>query len=235
MRSLPEKSGDKTACGALASYAMSADDKHSVTPSHDDLIKELLHRPRHLADFFRAFLPEALEFADLDHIEYMDKEHPGSRRQPRRVGDLLVKTRWRAEPAAFLIHLESQNAPQTTLLERVTEYAMRDSIRYELPVMPVLLLTYTKPQSSPPLRLSWKFGKLATIQVRCPVLHFQHMDPRPHLQSQNVVALALSSLMKLDAGSKWMPSSKRWLKRFANVSRATTWKQPWISSKLTHL
>ncbi len=173
-----------------------------VPPSHDDLIKKLLLQPRLLGEFFRAFLPQALEFADLDHVEYLDKEHPGSRRRPRRVGDLLIKTRWRSKPAGFLIHIESQNTAQDALLERVTEYSMRDSIRFKMPVMPVLLLTYQKPEKARPQTLRWDFGTLATIRVRCPVLHFRRMDPRHHLESGNVAALALSALMKLDAGQQ---------------------------------
>ncbi len=172
------------------------------SPSHDDRIKKLLLQPRLLVDFFRAFLPQALEFADLDHIEYLDKEHPRTGRRPRRTGDLLIKTRWRSRPAAFLIHIESQSTPQGTLLERAAEYALRDSIRYRLPVMPVILLTYPKPETTPARRLRWDFGRLAAIHVRCPILHFRRIDPGPHLESHNVAALALSALMKLDAGQQ---------------------------------
>ena len=75
---------------------------------------------------------------------------------------------------------------------------MRDSLRYRLPVMPVILLTYPKPEKPAARGLRWDFGGLASIRVRCPVLQFRRMDPRPHLQSRNVAALALSSLMKLD-------------------------------------
>jgi hypothetical protein len=157
-----------------------------------------LLQPRLLLDFFRAFLPRALEFADLKDIEYLDKEHPRTGRRPRRTGDLLIKTRWRSRPAAFLIHIESQNTPQENLIERAAEYALRDSIRYRLPVLPVILLTYPKPEKPAPSSLRWDFGRLASLHVRCPVLHFRRMDPRPHLESRNVAALALSSLMKLN-------------------------------------
>ncbi|HYF34990.1 MAG TPA: DUF4351 domain-containing protein, partial [Prosthecobacter sp.] len=76
--------------------------------------------------------------------------------------------------------------------------ALRDSIRYRLPVMPVILLTYPKPEIAPAHSLRWNFGRLAAVYVRCPVLHFRRMNPLPHLESRNVAALALSSLMKLD-------------------------------------
>ena len=171
-------------------------------PSHDDLIKKLLLQPRLLAEFFRAFLPQMFEFADLSHIEYLDKEHPRTSRRPRRSGDLLVKTRWRAKPACFLIHIESQNTAQEALVERLMEYAMRDSTRYRLPVLPVLLVTYPKPEKTPSNSLNWEFGEVAAIHIRIPVLHFRRMDPRPHLESGNVAALALSALMKLNAGQQ---------------------------------
>jgi len=56
-------------------------------PTHDDLIKQLLLQPRLLRDFCRGFLPGLDDFADLSRIEYVDKEHPRSGRQPRRSGD----------------------------------------------------------------------------------------------------------------------------------------------------
>jgi len=112
-----------------------------AAPTHDDLVKGLLSQLRLLVEFFRAFLPEVLEFADFSGAEYLDKEHGRTGKRPRRVGDLLVKAKWRGQDAVFLIHLESQAKAQRFALERVAEYALRDSIRYGLPVMPVLLLT----------------------------------------------------------------------------------------------
>ncbi len=168
------------------------------TPTHDDLIKALLSQPRLLAEFFRAFVPETAEFADFSDIEYLDKEHPASRKRPRRAGDLLVKARWRSRETGFLIHFESQSRPQAASLERIGEYSLRDAIRYRMPVMPVLLLTYPKPASPQPKSLHWKFGKAAAIQVKCPVIHFCRIDPLPHLGGGNVAALALTSLMPLD-------------------------------------
>lgn len=169
-----------------------------ASPTHDDLIKTLLSQPRLLIDFFRAFVPEVLEFADLSSVEYLDKEHPRSRKRPRRSGDLLVKARWREEETVFLIHIESQGKAEAVALQRLGEYSLRDSIRYGMPVMPVLLLTYPKPEKPHPNTLNWQFGRVAAIRIHCPVLHFHLMDPRPHLEGGNVAALALSSLMDLN-------------------------------------
>jgi len=78
-----------------------------AAPTQDDLVKGLRSHPRLLVEFFRAFVPEVLEFADFSEAEHLDKEHGRAGKHPRRVA----------------------------------EYALRDSIRYGLPVMPVLLLT----------------------------------------------------------------------------------------------
>jgi Domain of unknown function (DUF4351) len=168
-----------------------------TSPSQDDLIKNLLIQPRLLLDFLRAFLPEIFDFTDFEVLEYLDKEHPRSKGKPRRRGDLLLKVRWRGRDAMFLIHIESQGQPQDTIVERTAEYCFRDSIQFRLPVMPLVLLTYTKPQTPVAGTLDWQFGGMATIHVRCPVLHFSTMDPTPYLKSKNIAALAMSTLMKL--------------------------------------
>ena len=172
---------------------MSAD----AAPTHDDLIKKLLHQPRLLREFCRAFLPGITDFVDLSHIQYLDKEHPRTGKRPRRLGDILVKTLWRGQEAGLLVHIESQSTPQPACIERAGEYALRDSIRYRLPVMPVVLLTYPKPDLPQANHLRWEFGKLGKIHITCPILHFRRMDPAPHLRSRNVAALALTALMKL--------------------------------------
>jgi hypothetical protein len=167
-------------------------------PTHDDLIKQLLLQPRLLRDFCRGFLPGLDAFADLSRIEYIDKEHPRSGRQPRRSGDLLFKTFQRGRESAFLIHFESQHSRQEAIVERATEYAMRDAIRYRLPVVPVVLLTSLRAEAKCTGLLRWDFGRVARMEVRCPVLQFRRMNPGPHLRSRNVAALALTSLMVLN-------------------------------------
>ncbi len=170
---------------------------HDRTPSHDDLIKNLLLQPRLFRDFCHAFLPSLADFADLNHLDYIDKEHPGSRRSPRRSGDILIKSRQHNKDVAFLIHIESQNATHPAMIERTGEYALRDSIRYRLPVLPMLLLTGSLPRNLRTPQLNWVFGKVASFRIKCPVIQFQKLNPEPLLRSRNVAALALSALTPL--------------------------------------
>jgi hypothetical protein len=173
-----------------------------TAPTQDDLIKNLLLQPRLLQDFLHAFLPEVFEFADFEVLEYLDKEHPRTGRKPRRRGDLLIKVRWKAQEGMFLIHIESQGQAQDIIVQRAAEYCLRDSIQYRLPVMPLVLLTYPGQRDLVQDKLDWRFGKLASIQVKCPILHFHQMDPKPHLKGKNLAALAMANVMKITSGQR---------------------------------
>lgn len=165
--------------------------------THDDLIKGLLHCPRLLRDFCRAFLPELGGLVELEGLQYVDKEHPRAGSTPRRTGDILVKAKWRGSEAGMLMHIEGQSRVQSCMTERLVEYAMRDALRYRLPVLPVLLLTAGQPVEKLPGILDWRFGTLARIHAKCPVVAFRQMRPERYLRSRNVAALALTSLMPL--------------------------------------
>ena len=75
--------------------------------NHDALFKMLLKAPAILRGFFDAFLPDAAKFVDFNVLEFLDKERFTIDGR-KRTGDLLIKTRFREEAAAFLIHLEHQ-------------------------------------------------------------------------------------------------------------------------------
>jgi len=121
--------------------------------NHDELFKSLLKTGRLLRDFFEAFLPKLCSFIDFGHIEFVDKErftHKGE----RRTGDLLIKTRFRGEDAAFLIHLEHEGQAHRDLARRMLEYFILDWRDYGVPVYPIAVLSHLKfdPGSVRPLR-----------------------------------------------------------------------------------
>jgi hypothetical protein len=172
-------------------------DRRREEVTHDDLIKGLLLCPRLLREFFRAFLPELGALVELDGLQYVDKEHPRAGAVPRRTGDVLVKAKWIGSEAAMLMHMEVQSRAHPCLTERLVQYAMRDALRYRLPVLPVLLLTAGRPAEKFPGVLDWRFGKSARVHARCPVVAFRQLRPEKYLRSRNVAALALTSLMPL--------------------------------------
>jgi hypothetical protein len=86
--------------------------------NHDALFKMLLRRPAVLRAFFEAFIPEVAGFIDFSVLEFVDKERLTVDGR-KRTGDLLVKTRFRGESAAFLIHLEQQAQSDPDLARRM--------------------------------------------------------------------------------------------------------------------
>jgi hypothetical protein len=67
--------------------------------THDALFKQLLKTPTIFESFFGAFLPQAGQFVDFTHLEFVDKERITIDGQ-KRTGDLLVNT---PNPAALAL------------------------------------------------------------------------------------------------------------------------------------
>lgn len=117
--------------------------------NHDALFEMLLRSRSILQAFFDQFLPEAARFIDFDRLEYFDKERVTFEGK-KRTGDLLVKTRFRGEAAAFLIHLEHKAQWLPDLPWRMLEYFALDLRDYRLPAYPVAVLSYPKPNAQNP-------------------------------------------------------------------------------------
>jgi len=108
---------------------------------HDALFKSLLRTGRVLRDFFRAFLPTIGAAIDFERVEFLDKERFTSDGR-RRTGDLLIKTRFRGEAAAFLIHLEHEAQARRDFAKRMLEYLALDWRDFGLPVYPIAVLSH---------------------------------------------------------------------------------------------
>ena len=172
---------------------------------HDDLFKRFLGQPRFLRDFFLAFLPGVVAEADLNTLEYLDKEHPAATaKRRRRTGDLLVKARFRGRDAAFLIHVEHQAKADAHLLARLGEYACRDYRRYGIPVYPVALLSYKSPAKAAPTRLRWAFTGRGRpgVDIRCAKIQLNRLSAARYLQGENLAGVAMAACMKLAASKR---------------------------------
>jgi hypothetical protein len=124
--------------------------------NHDALFKMLLKSPAIFKGLFDAFLPEAGKFVDFNHVVFVDKEHVTIDGR-KRTGDLLAKTRYRNQPAGFLIHIEHQAQWNSTLARRMLEYFLLDWREYKIPVYPIAVLSYkhVRPFTRAPLKLSF--------------------------------------------------------------------------------
>jgi hypothetical protein len=163
--------------------------------NHDALFKMLLKRPAILKGFFDEFLPQVAEFIDFASLEFVDKEH-GTAEGKKRTGDLLVKTRFREEPAAFLIHLEHQAQPDADLPRRMLEYWLLDWREFNLPVYPIAVLSHKQNIPDPGTPLVIRFPNKRVLEFDFDIIDLPKMEADSYVQMNNPAALALAARMK---------------------------------------
>jgi hypothetical protein len=165
--------------------------------NHDALFKMLLKGPAIFKGLFDAFLPEAGKFVDFNHVVFVDKEHVTIDGR-KRTGDLLAKTRFRNQPAGFLIHIEHQAQRSSTLARRMLEYFLLDWREYKIPVYPIAVLSYkhVRPFTRAPLELSFPNKKVLFFDFD--VIDLPRMDARSYVKLKNPAALALAARMKMN-------------------------------------
>jgi hypothetical protein len=207
--------------------------------NHDALFKSLLRTGRLLRDFFEVFLPRIHSFIDFDHIEFVDKER-FTLEGKRRTGDLLIKTRFRGENAAFLIHLEHEAQAHRDLARRMLEYFILDWRDFDLPVYPIAVLSHREftPQTSPPLRMTIRGEEI--LDFRFAVIDLGRLEAREYARKLNAAAMALSARMRMDPVSrislavdfihntiraKWTPKELDAVSRFFFVYQEFTGKE----------
>jgi len=169
--------------------------------NHDALFKSLLRTGRLLRDFFEEFLPAVHSFIDFNHVEFVDTER-FTLDGRRRTGDLLIKTRFRGENAAFLIHLEHEAQAHRDLSRRMLEYFVLDWREFDLPVYPIAVLSHrdADPESLPPLRMMIRSHPI--LDFRFAVVDLARLDARQHARKLNAAAMALSARMRVDPAAR---------------------------------
>jgi hypothetical protein len=162
--------------------------------NHDALFKTLLKNRLILRAFFEQFMPEAARFVDFDPIEYVDKERH-SLDGRKRTGDLLIKTKFKGEPACFLIHLEHEAQNRPGLAWRMLEYFVLDRRDFGLPVYPVAVLSHAEKPGAGSAPLQVDFPDKRVLEFNFEVIDLARLDARAFVCSRNPAALALSARM----------------------------------------
>jgi hypothetical protein len=164
---------------------------------HDALFKMLLKKPAIFKGLFDVFLPKAGKFVDFDHLVFVDKERITIDGR-KRTGDLLVKTRFREQPAGFLIHLEHQAQKDSNLARRMLEYFLLDWQEYNMPVYPIAVVSHkhAKPLSLAPLELY--FPNKRVLHFDFDVIDLPSMKAEAFIKLKNPAALALAARMKAE-------------------------------------
>src|SRR4051794_31643072 len=112
---------------------------------HDRLFKELLRT--FFVEFIDLFLPEVAAYLDPTSIEFLDKEvFTDVTAGERHEVDLLVKCRFKGQPAYFLIHVEMQAAAREPPFgRRMFRHYARIDEAHDLPVYPIVVFNYDTP------------------------------------------------------------------------------------------
>jgi hypothetical protein len=169
--------------------------------NHDALFKKLLKNRSVLRAFFEEFFANTAAFMDFDSIEYVDKER-FTLEGKKRTGDLLIKTKFRGEPACFLIHLEHQAQFVPDLGWRILEYLVLDQREYGLPVYPIAVLSHDETIPETSFSLVSEFPNKRVLQFDFDVLDLRHLEADVYVRRHNTAALALAARMKIRAEDK---------------------------------
>lgn len=174
----------------------------ATTIDHDALFKLLL------TSFFREFLeqfaPELAAALAPEPLTFLDKESFADLLDPdRREADLVVQARLRERPATLLIHLEHQAQADRALDRRMFRYFARFYDRYDLPVYPIALCSYTRPRKPAPDRHRLEIVTRTVLDFQYQVLQLNRLDWQDFLQTTNPVAIALMARMQITPSERW--------------------------------
>lgn len=134
--------------------------------NHDRLFKELL--TTFFVEFIELFFPDIIGYLEADSLEFIDKEiFTDITAGERREADLLVKCRFQGRETFFLIHLEHQSKREKDFARRMFFYFARLTEKFALPVYPITLFSYDKPQTEEKVNilLIFRIEKLSSLTL----------------------------------------------------------------------
>ena len=119
----------------------------TLTPlPHDELFKEVLRVC--FEDFIELFLPEVMQYLDVNSLEFIEQEAFGEiTSNERRAVDVLVKASFRGQATYFLIHVEAQASKRGWSAKRMFYYFAVQTYKHDLPVYPIALLSWDSPRA----------------------------------------------------------------------------------------
>ncbi|MBE9198184.1 MULTISPECIES: DUF4351 domain-containing protein [unclassified Nodularia (in: cyanobacteria)] len=163
---------------------------------HDRLFKELL--TTFFVEFLELFLPEVLTYLEQDSIEFLDKEvFTDVTAGERYEADLIVKVKFLGQDSCFLIHVENQSSKQPSFDKRMFRYFSRLYEKFDIPVYPVVLLSYDSPKTPETNVHEIAFPHKVILQFNYDVIQLNQLNWRDFLRQQNPVATALMAKMNI--------------------------------------
>lgn len=161
---------------------------------HDYLFKELLRAC--FTDFIELFLPEVMQYLDTSKLEFVEQERKSEiTRLQKRAVDLLVKARFKGRLTYFLIHVEAQAQKKGWSSKRMFFYFAVQTYEHDLPVYPIALLTWDKPQTPDSGQFKVEFPDRRVLEFNYAVIQLNQLNWRDYLRRDNAAASALMAKM----------------------------------------
>lgn len=163
---------------------------------HDKLFKELL--TTFFADFVDLFLPDVSAYLDRDSLEFLDKEvFTDIALGDKHEVDIIVKARFRNEPAFFILHVENQSSARPGFPKRMFRYFARLYEKYDLPIYPIVIFSYDAPLRPEPKQHRVTFPGFTVNTFNYRVVQLNRLPWRRFVNQSNPIAAALMAKMKI--------------------------------------
>ena len=163
---------------------------------HDRLFKELLST--FFIEFIELFFPQVMTYLEPDSIAFLDKEvFTDVTAGERYEADLLVQAQFQNRSSYFLIHVENQSYTQANFNKRMFRYFARLHEKYDLPIYPVVIFSYDKPQKLADSNYQLEFPDIKVLEFNYRVLQLNQLNWRDFLNQHNPVASALMAKMQI--------------------------------------
>ena len=163
---------------------------------HDRLFKELLST--FFWEFIQLFLPEVAAYLERDSITFLPQEvFTDVTAGERREVDLLAQAKFSGQDACFLIHLENQAELRDRFERRMFHYFARLHEKYDLPIYPIALFSFDRPQREAPTCYQVSFPDRPVLDFSYAVIQLNRLDWRQFLQQRNPIAAALMAKMQI--------------------------------------
>ncbi|GCA74265.1 hypothetical protein MiTe_01090 [Microcystis aeruginosa NIES-2520] len=163
---------------------------------HDRLFKELI--ATFFVEFIQLFFPEIINYLEPNQITFLDKEvFTDVTEGEKYESDLVAQVQFRGQSSFFLIHLEAQSSSQPEFNRRMFTYFARLHQKFALPVYPIVIFSYDRPQKEAIRQYKIEFPDLKVLEFNYQVVQLNRLHWRDFLNQANPVAAALMAKMKI--------------------------------------
>jgi len=163
---------------------------------HDRLFKELI--ATFFVEFIQLFFPDIINYLEPNQITFLDKEvFTDVTEGEKYESDLVAQVQFRGQSSFFLIHLEAQSSSQPEFNRRMFTYFARLHQKFALPVYPIVIFSYDRPQKEAIRQYKIEFPDLKVLEFNYQVVQLNRLNWRDFLNQDNPVAAALMAKMKI--------------------------------------